>query len=243
MAPCNDCINPTTGCGPTFVNETVCVEATVRIIPDVQCGVVETFCSGPPTIGSCDGTLMPECSFQVSQSICVQVPLTFSATACVTPNGIICNEDTIAIGRCPESAAGCTFSQGHFTTHPDLARVLVASSPGGVVVLGIDNQGLSFTVTPSNVESVFLNGVPTPPAPEDPPFANQYQQLYQQLLAANLNVLNGATCENVVNAINAANDFIANSPEGGMAGAPGFQSPLAEFNRGEMEGCPEHCPE
>ncbi|MCX7772312.1 MAG: hypothetical protein N2376_04275, partial [Clostridia bacterium] len=83
---------------------------------------------------------------------------------------------------------------------------------------------------------------PSPPAPSTAPFASQYQVLYAQLLAANLNILNGATCEFAVAAIAAANTFLANSPSGvGMAGAPEVQEPLATFNEGNAPGCPEHC--
>jgi len=30
-------------------------------------------------------------------------------------------------------------------------------------------------------------------------------------------------------------------PAGGMAGAPGVQEPLEQFNSGNAPGCPEHC--
>jgi hypothetical protein len=48
-----------------------------------------------------EGTPSPtdSCTFTVSQNICVQVPLTFSANATATPTGIVCG--TPATGPCP----------------------------------------------------------------------------------------------------------------------------------------------
>jgi hypothetical protein len=85
---------------PTIVHETVCTQAEVTITPSVVVGTIETFCMGRPVIGACPGTLSPTdtCSFTVSQSICVQVPLTFSATAIAVPTGIVCG--TPALGPC-----------------------------------------------------------------------------------------------------------------------------------------------
>jgi hypothetical protein len=116
------------------------------------------------------------------------------------------------------------------------------TAAGGSIVLGIDNAGASFTVTTANAGDVLSFNTPSPPAPSSPPFAGQYQVLYAQLLAANLNVLNGATCDFATTAIAAANSFLAASPSGeGMAGAPAVESPLAEFNEGTAPGCPGHC--
>ncbi len=112
--------------------------------------------------------------------------------------------------------------------------------------MGIDAQGLSFTVTAANANDVLDFNTPIPPAPPSPPFSNQYQVLYAQLLAANLNVqrlINAGVpvCPFITDAINAANDFLATSPAGGMAGAPDVQEPLARFNEGNAPGCPPHC--
>jgi hypothetical protein len=84
---------------------------------------------------------------------------------------------------------------------------------------------------------------PSPPAPSSPPFSQQYQVLYAQLLAAKLNVLNGATCAFAAAAIAAADTFIANSPAGGTSGAPAVQDPLELFNSGGAPDCPMHCSE
>lgn len=85
---------------PALVHETVCIQAEVAITPLVTVGDIESFCVGGPIIGSCPGTPSPtdSCTFTVSQNICVQVPLTFSADATAMPTGIICG--TPAVGPC-----------------------------------------------------------------------------------------------------------------------------------------------
>jgi hypothetical protein len=85
---------------PSTVHETVCVQAEVSIAPMVTVGTIETFCVGGPVIGACPGTVSPTetCTFTVSQNICVQIPLAFSATAAAVPTGIVCG--TPAVGAC-----------------------------------------------------------------------------------------------------------------------------------------------
>lgn len=89
------------GC-PATVNETVCVQADVTITPGVSVTGVETYCVGDPVIGACPGTVEESCSFTVSQNICVQIPLTFSADAVAAPSGIVCG--TPGVGECTASA-------------------------------------------------------------------------------------------------------------------------------------------
>lgn len=79
-------------CGSSsMISETVCVQADITIIPNVAIGAIETFCIGEPVIGPCSGNLAEECTFTVSQNICVQIPLTFSVEANAIPRGIVCN--------------------------------------------------------------------------------------------------------------------------------------------------------
>jgi hypothetical protein len=87
---------------PAIVHETVCVAAEVTIDPVITVGEIESFCVGGPIIGACPGTPSPtdSCTFVVSQNICVQVPLVFSATATAEPTGIVCGTPTI--GPCIE---------------------------------------------------------------------------------------------------------------------------------------------
>lgn len=222
---------------PTRVHETVCVGAQVTITPSVTVDEVQSFCVGRPFVGTCPGTPARTCTFNVSQTICVEVPLTFSATATAQPTGIVCSEP--GVGSCA-SVGQCTFTIGHYRNTLALTNALIVGA-GGSIVLGSGTNGLSFTVTVANANDVLNFNTPSPPAPASPPLAQQYQVLYAQLLGANLNVLNGASCSAATAAIAAANTFLANSPAGGMAGAPAVQEPLAEFNEGNATGCPPHC--
>jgi hypothetical protein len=226
---------------PATVHETVCVQALVTITPVVNVGEIQTRCVGGPVIGACPGTPSPtnSCTFTVSQNVCVEVPLDFSAGATAEPTGIICGTPTA--GLCP-AVESCTFTIGYYANHPDVTNALIEEA-GGTIILGIDEDGASFAVTVDNANAVLTKHTPTPPAPPDPPLANQYQVLYAQLLAAKLNVLRGATCGSATEAIDNADAFLAASPSGiGQSGAPTFSAPLDEFNSGLALGCPEHCP-
>ena len=144
--------------------------------------------------------------------------------------------------HCSQIAAECTHTIGYFRNHPDVTNALITAA-GGAIVLGNDSLGLSFTETTANANAVLTFNTPSPPAPANPPFSNQYQVLCAQLLAANLNIQNGAVCPFAENAISAANAFLAASPAGGMAGAPALQDALELFNSGGAPGCPMHCNE
>lgn len=248
MTDCIDCLNKNVinplqvdDVCPTVVHENVCVQGTVTITPSVVSGDSKSFCLGNPIIGSCPGTLVRFCTFTVSQNICVQIPLTFSATAAAVPNGIVCG--TPRTGECANVAA-CTHTIGFFRNHPEITNALITAA-GGSITLG-NGGGLSFVVTTANANDVLSLNTPEPPAPSSPPFAGQYQILYAQLLAAKLNVLaltalGVEICAFAQAAIAAADAFLTASPEGGMAGAPAVQEPLALFNEGNAPGCPFHC--
>lgn len=88
------------GC-PTLVHQRVCVQGTVTITPDITSGPSRSFCIGNPVIGGCPGDLTSSCSFTVGQNICVQIPLTFAATANAISDGLVCG--TTGIGPYPEA--------------------------------------------------------------------------------------------------------------------------------------------
>jgi hypothetical protein len=88
---------------PVTVHETVCVQGTVTITPNIEVGIPQSFCVGNPTIGGCVGPLEPSCSFAIGQQICVQIPLIFSATASAVENGLVCGDP--ATGGCPVSSS------------------------------------------------------------------------------------------------------------------------------------------
>ncbi len=232
---------------PVTVHETVCVQGTVTITPHVTTDEPKSFCFGNPIIGGCPGTLMPNCSFKVGQQICVQIPLTFSATATAVEDGLVCG--TPATGDCPSPAVACTRTIGFFRNNSEVTNALITAAGGQIIlgkILGSDALGLSFVVTTANANTVLDFNTPSPPAPASPPFAGQYQVLYAQLLAAKLNVQNlidndVPVCPFITEAIMAADNFLATSPAGGMAGAPAVQEPLALFNEGDAPGCPPHC--
>jgi len=218
----------------TTVHENVCVQATVTITPEVTSGPSTSFCLGNPVIGSCEGTLRRNCVFTVSQNICVQIPLTFSATATAVPNGIVCGEPDI--GGC-EGTGGCTRTRGFFQTHDAVVTALLAAGP---IILGINDDGFSFTVTTlADAQLVFTNSVPGSPNP-------QYDQLYAQLLTAQLNVRNLTAqgveiCQSVLDDIAAANNLLALDVIQPNDVVSGIQEDLAEFNEGNAPGCPVHC--
>ena len=81
-----------------------CVQADVTITPSVVVGIIESFCVEGPVIGVCPGTPVAACTFTVSQNICVQIPLTFSAAVVAVPTGIVCG--TPSAGACTIPDAG-----------------------------------------------------------------------------------------------------------------------------------------
>ena len=253
LKKCPNCVNPgeisatplqnETGCQST-VNRTVCVQGTVTVTGNVVDGESQSFCVGEPLIGSCLGDLVESCDFIVSQNVCVQIPLTFSATASAVSDGLVCGASET--GTCPGVVEGCTHTIGFFRNNPEFTNQLITDA-GGSITLGT-GSGLSFVVNTTNANDVLDFNTPSPPAPEDPPLAQQYQVLYAQLLAAKLNVLDlhaqGVDiCTFATDAIAAADTFLDDSPEGGKAGAPAVQEDLEQFNAGNAPGCPPHCEE
>ncbi|MCD7036342.1 hypothetical protein LRR81_19025 [Metabacillus sp. GX 13764] len=135
--------------------------------------------------------------------------------------------------NCPAFDDACVLTRGYYANHPDVSQQLL-SQAGGQIVLGTDSQGFSFTVTSQNIIDVLSGRVPGRPSP-------QYQQLYTQLLTANLNVLNGAGCSFAESVINSANVFLSN-PVQNNPQASAIQQQLAQYNEGDAAGCPGHCP-
>jgi hypothetical protein len=223
---------------PTTVHETVCVDAEVTITPLVTVGEIHTNCIGDAVLGSCPGTPSQFCTFNIRQEICVEVPLTFEANASATPRGIVCS--TPNIGSC-SSTISCTYTIGYFKNHPDYITTLIVKA-GGNIDLGNSSTGLGYTVTTAaEAVAVLSFNIPSSSLPTTATYAVQYSVLYAQLLAAKLNVLNGANCDAATAAISDADNFLASSPATGVAGAPALQEELALFNEGNAFGCPEHC--
>jgi hypothetical protein len=244
MSVCPDCnklnVNDMTtlqdeeGACQRFVHETVCVQGTVMITPSLVSGTSTSYCIGNPIIGICEGELKRRCVFTVSQNICVEIPLTFSATAEATPNGLVCGD--VGIGIC-QGTGGCTHTRGFFANNETVVAALLEAGP---IVLGIDADGFSFTVTTlADAQAVYTNAVPGSPN-------SQYNQLYAQLLTADLNVRilmeqGIEICPFALDAIAAANDLLAMEEIQPNGVVSGIQEELEEFNAGNAPGCPVHC--
>ncbi len=223
------------------VHETASIQATVTVAPKVDVGDIQTLCINNPVIRPCSGAPSPTrcCRFMVSQDVCIQIPLTFSADVEAVPSGISCGAP--GIGPCGR-ATSCTYTIGYYKNHPEVTNALIALN-GGSIILGSNGSGASFTVTVLNSYDVLSLNTPAPPIPLTHPRSNQYQILYAQLLAAKLNIIRGAVCDAAAAAIAAADAFIATSVSGvGKDGADTVQEPLAAYNEGVAEGCPYHCP-
>jgi len=224
------------GCTPTVSTE-VCIEADVTVTPSVTAGDPVVNCIGDPFIGTCEDlgftpSTNGTCTFTVSQVLCVNIPLTFQAEAVAVEGDVACGP----VFNTPNCVNGpgdaCTFSRGFFQTNEEAALLLLAEA-GGEIVLGMDGEGFSLTVTAANIDVVLEGNAPEAPS-------QQYAQLYSQLLTANLNVINGATCPFAINTINLANMFIAESELDDDV-ASGIQELLELYNTGGAPGCPDEC--
>jgi len=228
------------------VSQEVCVEASVTVVPTVRAGTPVVNCVGTPSLLRCrERNYTPstsgQCTFNVSQVLCVNIPIHFDARATAVRGAVACGLPSTE-PNCPDiPSTGCTLSQGQFGNNETLTTQLIDSAPNNQIVLGIDSLGFSFTVaTFADANLVFTNNVPSPPRPNPQPPVPQYNNLYIQLLAANLNVLNGATCAFAEAAITAANTFLASGVINGPM-ASTLQEQLAQFNEGNAIGCPGHC--
>jgi len=80
---------------PSIVNQKVCIEAKVTVEPEAKVGNVFAYCVGKPKFEEWGRGLPCDCTYMVSQMLCVRFPLTISATASAKPAGIICNDPSI----------------------------------------------------------------------------------------------------------------------------------------------------
>lgn len=72
----------------SVVNQNVCIETKVTVDPEAEVGDVRACCMGEPKFEKCEKR--GGCTYMVSQMLCVQFPLTISATASAKPAGIVC---------------------------------------------------------------------------------------------------------------------------------------------------------
>ena len=76
---------------PTMINQTVCVEAKIRLSPEARIGDVEVCCCDEPHIEPCCADASG-CTYMVDQLLHVRFPLSFSACVIAKPAGIVCNK-------------------------------------------------------------------------------------------------------------------------------------------------------
>ena len=83
--------------GPITVSDRVRVQANIKINPKVVLGEIKTFYD-EPMIGKGSRISCPQdpCEFLVSQDICVQIPITFSAETTADPGGYMCGTPELA---------------------------------------------------------------------------------------------------------------------------------------------------
>lgn len=99
-------------CGPVCSDENLCrvtasqlvnVCVPVTIKPFAFTGPAHTICCGPATVSdtACSGTLNGTCTFYVSQQICVEVPVSFGASATPGRTFVDCGDATAGECVCP----------------------------------------------------------------------------------------------------------------------------------------------
>ncbi|MFD0959662.1 hypothetical protein [Paenibacillus chungangensis] len=213
---------------PVTVSNQVCLQADLEVIPSIETETINVTCVGSPFIGRCNGSQEPQpCRFSVSQVVCAEFMINFSAIAMVENTSAVCEEPVI--GPCPEPGA-CTHTIGYWRNQG--TQFVEDNLP---ILLG-NGGGLSINVD-TLAEALLILQPATGPSP-----VPQYNQLYAQLLAAKLNVLNGATCQGAVDAIAAGDAFLSGSA---VADQPLVAAALAMtlemFNSGSLTGCPPEC--
>lgn len=79
---------------PSTVSQEVCVKAKVEVEPEAKIGYVHACCVGRPHFEKCCRK-SDDCTYMVSQMLCVRFPLTISATATAKPAGIVCHKPKV----------------------------------------------------------------------------------------------------------------------------------------------------
>ena len=154
---------------------------------------------------------------------------------------------TVAVGvtevtvtnKKPPKVTGCTLTKGYYKNHPDVVASLLAAK-GGTLTIG------GTALTAAQIDEIFGRNA-----------SNYLNQVSQQLIAARLNQLSGASTPDAVQtAINAAQALIQASggPVSGSANsqatvvyggvtytASGLVGVLSGYNEGTAAGGPPHC--
>jgi hypothetical protein len=155
---------------------------------------------------------------------------------------------TVAVGvtevtvtnKKPPKVTGCTLTKGYYKNHPDVVATLLAGN-GGTLTIG------GTALTAAQIDEIFGRNA-----------SNYLNQVSQQLIAARLNQLSGASTPAAVQtAINAAQALVQASggPVSGTAQsqttvvyggvtytASALVGVLSGYNEGTAAGGPPHCP-
>lgn len=78
----------------SLIQDEACIQANVKVSPDVRIKNMQTYFVGDPVVEPGTGEA-PECSYAVSQMVCVKYSLSFSADVQAAPDGIICSPQVL----------------------------------------------------------------------------------------------------------------------------------------------------
>ncbi|RSK25776.1 hypothetical protein EJF36_02070 [Bacillus sp. HMF5848] len=220
-----------TGCTRTF-SRNITEFAELIIEPNIIAGTPTVECIGEPEIIDMLPEFDDNCTFNVSQDLCVEFDVSFGANASVGANGLVCDDPII--GGCGTPPMGCVLTRGRYQTDEEFTNSIIEAE-GGSIPLG-NGGNFSILATTGNVADIF-DGNPPAPAPDIP----QYETLYIQLLTAKLNVARGATCDFATEAIAAADAFLSNVTPADPTQASALADDLDDFNNGRINECPQKC--
>jgi hypothetical protein len=206
--------------------QTVMLSATVK----VQCNGSDvpgaTQSLGPASTGPGGSQTFPYSIPLTPVGGCAYTVVAEGISSIITPHNV--KTVPFDFNNCPDqpcATGGCTLTLGFWKTHPD-------NWPVASLTLGTVNYNQTQLLSILN-QSVRGNGLVL---------------LAHQLIAAKLNVANGATCASVVASIAAADALIGGlivPPVGAGSLSTSAVSSLAtaldNFNNGLVAGCPGHC--
>jgi hypothetical protein len=232
------------------LGQTITVDYTVAVTQR-ECGLHETAHGSVDVVDSHAGSLATNlahpATFHYSRDITAHhcEPFDVHNTATVS-NSAVLDSDTASIHVTVACETGCTLTQGYWKTHSDKGPASKADSTWNLLPAGEDTAAFLPYVDakgdPGSWYSIFWTA----------PAGNVYYQLAHQYMAAQLNILNGASAPaSVTSALAGASGFFAayTPAEAGALGktstartqALAWASTLASYNEGAIG--PGHCDE
>lgn len=231
------------------LGQTITVDYTVAVTQR-ECAAHETPHESVDVLDSFEGTLATHlahpATFQYSRDItaheCGEFDVVNTATV---RNSVDLDTDTVTIHVTVPCEGGCTLTQGYWKTHSDKGPA-PADSTWNLLPAGEDTAAFLPYVDAKGDPGTWYSIFWTAPA------GNVYYQLAHQYMAAQLNILNGASAPaSVTSALTGANGFFAAytpAEAGALAKdsaarkqALAWASTLASYNEGAIG--PGHCDE